>query len=78
MALFFPSPETIGTIILIFSIFFPAGTVFNDATSETNEVGGADYYIEVMILADKSMVDYHGKTHIEKYLNTMSQIVRFL
>eukprot|EP00111_Clytia_hemisphaerica_P009451 TCONS_00027721-protein len=56
-------------------ITVPPGTVFNDATSETNEVGGADYYIEVMILADKSMVDYHKKTHIEKYLNTMNQIV---
>lgn len=51
-----------------------AGTTFVDDI-QTNEVGGTDYFIEVLVIADKSMVDYHGKGHIEKYLNTMMRIV---
>ena len=51
-----------------------AGTTFVDDI-QTNEVGGTDYFIEVLVIADKSMVDYHGKGHVEKYLNTMMRIV---
>ena len=60
---------------MFFFLFFLAGTTFSDGI-ESNEVsGGTDYYIEVMVLADQSMVDFHGKGHIEKYLNTMMRIV---
>ena len=52
------------------------GTTFYD-TTESNEVGGAEHYIEVLVVADKSVVDYHGKSNVEKYLATMMSIVCF-
>lgn len=49
------------------------GTQFNEVI-EQNEVIG-NYFMEAMVIADDSVVDFHGRQNIEKYLLTMMNIV---
>jgi hypothetical protein len=78
LELFYPSTSLYYTFQYVTTIFLhlSAGTTFYD-TTQTNEVGGVDHYIEVLVVADKSVVDYHGKSNVEKYLATMMSIVCF-
>lgn len=46
-----------------------------EGTEENNKVSGSQHYIEVLVVADKSVVDFHGKGKVEKYLMTMMNIV---
>lgn len=40
----------------------------------TNSVGGDHHYIEVLVVADLSVIRFHGKDKIEKYILTMMDI----
>ena len=40
----------------------------------TNSVGGDHHYIEVLVVADDSVIKFHGRTGIEKYILTMMDI----
>ena len=57
-------------------IFLLEGMELHPVTS--NEVVGDDKWIEALVVADQSVVNFHGKSKVEKYLLILSNMVTLL
>ena len=57
-------------------MFLLEGMELHPVTS--NEVVGDDKWIEALVVADQSVVNFHGKSKVEKYLLILSNMVTLL